>query len=112
MGYKDKKKPSGLPPPVEEAKEEKKSETSFDPKPTLSAPPAKPKKASKGGSSLSMVKSSKSRHEEVVIKAPQSEGRNLASVDMKEDSINERKSRDRDSVCEQIDKLEENFEEL
>lgn len=31
---------------------------------------------------------------------------------MQEDSINERKSRDRDSVCEQIDKLEENFEEL
>ena len=33
-------------------------------------------------------------------------------VEMKEDSINERKSRDRDSVVEQIDKLEENFEEL
>ena len=31
---------------------------------------------------------------------------------MKEDSINERKSRDRDSVMEQVDKLEENFEEL
>ena len=33
-------------------------------------------------------------------------------MEMKEDSINERKSRDRDSVVEQIDKLEENFEEL
>ena len=31
---------------------------------------------------------------------------------MKEDSINERRSRGRDSVVDQIDKLEENFEEL
>ena len=59
---------------------------------------------------MSMVKSSKSRHEEV--KAPQSEGKKEETVEMKEDSINERKSRDRDSVMEQVDKLEENFEEL
>ena len=31
---------------------------------------------------------------------------------MDEESLNERKSRDRDSVIEQIDRLEENFEEL
>jgi len=59
-----------------------------------------------------MVKSSKSRHEEVVIKAPPSEGKKEETVEMKEDSINERRSRGRDSVVDQIDKLEENFEEL
>ena len=59
-----------------------------------------------------MVKSSKSRHEEVVIKAPPSDSRRPDTADMKEDSMHERKSRDRDSVAEQVDKLEENFEEL